>query len=986
MNTSLTAGNTVRSASASYLLGDEIGRGGFGVTVRARREEDGADVVIKFLRWDKLDDWKALELFQREAQVLQGLDHPGIPRYQDDFTLGPRDAPDGYALVQEYIPGRTLEQVRATGGLSEAEMVAWFVQILDVLHYIHRRQPPIIHRDIAPKNIIIEEGGRAHLIDFGAVQNRVRNADSALGTSVGTFGYAPTEQFMGRASPASDMYSLAVSYLAMATGRDPEDLPHDGANLDVRTALAPLRLDARLSLLLERMTEPDPTRRLGDAFEAVETARKVLRDLQPAAPVAVQPPAPAAPPRRSTARQPSPSTVSQPRAVEPGVAPSDRKRRPTRERRDRRPPPLQSSAQLHDAKARVDAIAQAGFWSLPDTGGRAELERAAISADGSHAALIAYWGCYVLRLRDFRLTPVVFDSIACRQGAWSSNGRHLAISDSYGGIVTLVTVAAGDEPPTVRKLEVAGLRDMDNDHRVAVSPDGEMFALSSDGIVIVHAWSTGDVVTTISRGDADPLGLFWTPGGETLVATDDHGSLFLDRDGRRSIRGPGVVDVSPDGRLLAIQQKDIPHGKIVVSVGAFGRLVPRIEWTPRHLEYAGPHWVGFPHVFSIRFSPDGRLLAVNVLAQTHHPEKRATDGCWVVVLEVATGQTLARIGQPLDRREFELVHDVGFSADSKRVLIKANAVSARSADEASDELFVFDIARRRYVGAVAFTAQGVPIGHTRHGFHAWLAGTEHAQAPDDDPMLRDGLVQQVLAGGRTARCLSATERHQLADLNARWAFCRHAAANKRLADDKGLAGLANLAAGLTHLLPYAVEQAGRDGAMPRFGQRAQQPAKVTATALTKAIDVLRSRSEAERAVLFEEFVRRVTAREEQQERDRVAAAARRAEEQRQAAAEREMAAAQKAEAAHQQDERLRVLEARAAERKRREHARRREEQRARHEKASHLLARALAAEQAEDSKWLFKKYDEALVLCKQAAALGADGAPEAVARIIAKMD
>ncbi|HEY0709895.1 MAG TPA: hypothetical protein VGG33_23985, partial [Polyangia bacterium] len=95
-------------ARGRYQIEAEHGRGGFGVTYRGRRETDGQPVIVKLLRVAGLPGWKAVELFEREAAVLRGLSHPGIPAFIDDVSVGDTGSPTGFGLVMEWIPGRTL--------------------------------------------------------------------------------------------------------------------------------------------------------------------------------------------------------------------------------------------------------------------------------------------------------------------------------------------------------------------------------------------------------------------------------------------------------------------------------------------------------------------------------------------------------------------------------------------------------------------------------------------------------------------------------------------------------------------------------------------------------------------------------------------------------------------------------------------------------------------------------------------------------------
>jgi serine/threonine protein kinase len=219
----METGQELTSERDSYTLVEKIGEGGFGVTWGASRKSDGERVVIKQLRLERLDDWKSMELFEREARVLRGLAHPHIVGYIDDFAI---EEDGAMVLVQRFVPGETLlDWMQGSRPIEATAMARWFHQILDVCAYLHGLSPPVIHRDISPKNIIFDDEGHATLIDFGTVQAAIRSASSISSTSAGTFGYASMEQMIGRAIPQSDLYGLGMTFIAVATGRHPEDLP-----------------------------------------------------------------------------------------------------------------------------------------------------------------------------------------------------------------------------------------------------------------------------------------------------------------------------------------------------------------------------------------------------------------------------------------------------------------------------------------------------------------------------------------------------------------------------------------------------------------------------------------------------------------------------------------------------------------------------------------------------------------------------------------
>lgn len=264
----LEPGSVVSGKAGRYRLLEVQGRGGFGVTYRASREADGRAVVVKLLRFERMGEWKALELFEREIKVLRSLHHPSIPAFVDELILGTPEAPEGLGFVQELVPGVDLGRlIGQQERLDQPRMLRWLDEILTVLDHLHSLAPPVIHRDVSPKNIVLRPDGRAFLVDFGSVQAALREGASVASTAAGTFGYAPMEQLVGRATPASDLYALGMTYLAVATGLQPEQMPLEGARVHVRACF---RGDERLVALLERITEPDPRRRLGDAAEALQ--------------------------------------------------------------------------------------------------------------------------------------------------------------------------------------------------------------------------------------------------------------------------------------------------------------------------------------------------------------------------------------------------------------------------------------------------------------------------------------------------------------------------------------------------------------------------------------------------------------------------------------------------------------------------------------------------------------------------------------------
>jgi hypothetical protein len=237
-----------------YVIVGSLGEGTQGHTFDGVDKREGRAVAIKRFDVRTAKTWKDAELAERETRVLQSLSHPKLPKYRDHFEQ------DGALyLVMDKIEGESLAMLQKRGAvLSEEDVVRLLRDAADVLDYLHRRAPAVIHRDLKPGNVIRRPDGSFAFVDFGAVRDKLRPGGGS--TVVGTFGYMAPEQFQGRALPASDVYSIGATALSMLTGRQPEDLPHKGLAIDVRAALRG-RASGRLVDMLVAMVDPDPDRR-----------------------------------------------------------------------------------------------------------------------------------------------------------------------------------------------------------------------------------------------------------------------------------------------------------------------------------------------------------------------------------------------------------------------------------------------------------------------------------------------------------------------------------------------------------------------------------------------------------------------------------------------------------------------------------------------------------------------------------------------------
>ncbi|MBF2052229.1 MAG: protein kinase [Candidatus Sericytochromatia bacterium] len=245
----------------AYQIEKELGEGGFSQTLLARRAADQQPCVLKVLSLKRSQDWKAVELFEREAKVLRHLDHPGIPDFYDSFNLS-QENESLFFLAQEYLPGQSLQEWVSTGRrYTEAQVMTMARQLTEILVYLQSFSPPVIHRDIKPSNIMLNQD-QVWLIDFGAVKDSLQQVQGRGSTVVGTFGYMPLEQYEGRAQPASDIYGLGMSLLYALSGTEPVQMKKRGLKTDFRQHL---KVSEGLARILDRMIEPDIALRYPDA-------------------------------------------------------------------------------------------------------------------------------------------------------------------------------------------------------------------------------------------------------------------------------------------------------------------------------------------------------------------------------------------------------------------------------------------------------------------------------------------------------------------------------------------------------------------------------------------------------------------------------------------------------------------------------------------------------------------------------------------------
>jgi serine/threonine protein kinase len=255
-----------------YRIVSILGEGNSGITYAGEdMSHPGVTIAIKVLSFQQTNDWKMWELCDREAKVLAQLQHRGIPRYLNSFHIDTEDDRRFY-IVQELVPGKSLAAWVENGWhTNEAGVRQIAQQLLEILVYLQRLNPPVIHRDIKPQNIIRREDGSLSLVDFGAVRDTYYSTLMRGSTVVGTYGYMAPEQFQGKAVSATDLYGLGATLLFLLTHRSPTELPANGLAIDFRSHI---QVSDSFANWLEKLLEPDANERFVSAQAALIALRK----------------------------------------------------------------------------------------------------------------------------------------------------------------------------------------------------------------------------------------------------------------------------------------------------------------------------------------------------------------------------------------------------------------------------------------------------------------------------------------------------------------------------------------------------------------------------------------------------------------------------------------------------------------------------------------------------------------------------------------
>ncbi len=215
-----------------YSILKVLGKGGMGQVMLVHDNKMDADIVLKQLIPPKesTDDGEKLKIeylenrMKEEAKLLYRLNYRGLPNVMDFFAEN-----GNYFLTMQYIKGKNLAQILAEqsqGKIDLSRCIRWMDRLLDILDFVHSSDPPVIHRDIKPQNIMLDESGMLYLVDFGLAVTMEMKREY---TRVGTYDYASPEHYTGSFDLTSDIYSLGATFYHLITGLSPRDRVHPGS-------------------------------------------------------------------------------------------------------------------------------------------------------------------------------------------------------------------------------------------------------------------------------------------------------------------------------------------------------------------------------------------------------------------------------------------------------------------------------------------------------------------------------------------------------------------------------------------------------------------------------------------------------------------------------------------------------------------------------------------------------------------------------------
>ena len=261
-----------------YALQQQLGVGGM-AEVWLAENAIGKKAAVKLLLPKFCQDEAIVARFENEAKVMVQLDHPNIRQVYDYGNIDGRPT-----IIMEYLEGDDLKAFMKQGRcFSDEELARWWNQMVQALNYTHSLG--VVHRDIKPSNIFIDKRGNVKLLDFGIAKNSDGGSGTLTGSTLGTRIYMSPEQVKDpkRVDYRTDLYSLAVTFVHLLTGKAPYDsttssdfeIQMDIVMKPLDLSVIPLQWQSLLGPYLEKTPEKRPKLQLFEAPNLETTVRIV---------------------------------------------------------------------------------------------------------------------------------------------------------------------------------------------------------------------------------------------------------------------------------------------------------------------------------------------------------------------------------------------------------------------------------------------------------------------------------------------------------------------------------------------------------------------------------------------------------------------------------------------------------------------------------------------------------------------------------------
>jgi serine/threonine protein kinase len=617
----LNAGQNICRQCGSDLLINQryqaikpIGTGGFGRTYEI--DDDGTRKVLKVLHQTSA---KAVSLFQREAQVLKRLEHPGIPKVEPDgyFTFPNKNSRKPlHCLVMAKIEGQNLLdwlESQESQEISAEQVADWLKQLVEILDHLHQQH--YFHRDIKPENIILQPNGQLVLIDFGGVRPVTNTflakiVEGREVTKLITKGYTPPEQERGQSVPLSDFYALGRTFVHLLTGVSPTELPQDYGQLIWRDKVT--SIPDKLADLIDDMMDanslgrPQSTQailqRLADSglVKAAElpvvppTGQKVIsqqnkksqwpKDL---------------PKTRKTALVLGMASVATvialtlrnftlPRPQSPITGVNSRTFAPPQRPSPTPPGNFSLYRNLKTNSTEADPVTSVAFSPDGQTLARGSFDQAITLLNWRTGQILTTFSEASSKVWSVAISP---DGQLLASGHWEDN------------TIKLWNLRTGSLLRTFKGHS-------DEVRSVAFSPDGQLLASGShDSKIKLWRVSTGELLHTFSGHTDHVTSVAFNPDGKTLAsACDDKTIKLWSLDAMKLVRtlkghSGQVLSVafSPDGETLVSGSGEDPN------IGSVDNTIKL--WNPRTGELRRTLTGHTSWVWSLAISPDGQVLA-----------------------------------------------------------------------------------------------------------------------------------------------------------------------------------------------------------------------------------------------------------------------------------------------------------------------------------------------------------------------------------------